>query len=130
VLYRKDAHIDSLINTLKPGYSLSELKKEHYNYTLAKHVKRSQNTEHIFRKEYQLIRKAEPIFQIPRLSNGRAQFYAPVKRLGNYIMDTKYFNITVIWLFTILLYLILYYRIIGLFAISFRKLFAYIRGQL
>lgn len=129
VLYRKDAQMDSLTNSLEPEYSLSELKNDYYNYTLAKHVKRSQSSEHIIRMDYQLIRKAEPIFQIPRQQNGRAPFYAPFKRLGNYIIDTRYFNVAIIWLFTFLLYLFLYYRIIDLFVRSLRSLYTYIRGK-
>ena len=38
----------------------------------------------------------------PTSSVGKAQFYAPVKILGNFKIDTKWFNVGVIWLFTIL----------------------------
>jgi len=54
-----------------------------------------------------LVRKATPIFQIPESAYGRAQFFAPVKRLGKRNMDTFWFNLAIIWLSTCVLYVTL-----------------------
>ena len=45
----------------------------------------------------------------PTSAAGRAHFYAPVKIIGNRSFDTLWFNILVIWIFSFILYLTLYY---------------------
>ncbi len=55
-----------------------------------------------------LVRKYEPVFMVPESKLGRAHLYAPSKRIGNWQIDTFWFNIMVIWFTTILLYLALY----------------------
>jgi ABC-type multidrug transport system ATPase subunit len=57
---------------------------------------------------------------------GRAHFYAPVKRIGNKEIDTYWFNIAVVWIGSILLYLALCFNllkrcIVWLGSIKFRK---------
>jgi hypothetical protein len=43
---------------------------------------------------------------------GRAQFYAPFKMLGNWKIDTLWFNMMVIWLMNILLFVTLYFNLL------------------
>ncbi len=56
-----------------------------------------------------LVRYYHPAFQIPASKFGRAQLYAPVKRIGNLEIDTKWFNVMVIWFSCLILYLTLYH---------------------
>ena len=51
-----------------------------------------------------LVRKVSPIYQQPASKMGRAQFFAPVKKLGNQSFDTFWFNLAIIWLSSALLY--------------------------
>ena len=48
----------------------------------------------------------------PTSKYGRAQVYAPCKLIGNKAIDTYWFNIIVLWLVTLVLYLILYYNVL------------------
>ena len=54
-----------------------------------------------------LIRKKDPIFMDPVSHDGRAHFYAPVKFIGPWQLDTFWFNFAVIWLMSLMLYLTL-----------------------
>lgn len=67
-----------------------------------------------------LVRNYNPAYLIPDSKIGRAHLYAPVKRLGNWEIDTLGFNVAVIWFTCLLLYLCLYYdslrKTLGLFA--------------
>ena len=46
---------------------------------------------------------------IPTSSFGRAQFYAPVKKIGDWEIDTFYFNLIFIWVLTGIAYILLYF---------------------
>jgi hypothetical protein len=70
-------------------------------------------------KDGKLIRKHEPAYMTPTSPFVRAQLYAPVKRLGNLEIDTVWFNIIFLWLYSALLYLVLYYDLL-------RKLLVYL----
>lgn len=59
-----------------------------------------------------IIQKYEPGYMNPVSKYGRAHFYAPYKMIGNLRIDTFWFNIIVIWIFTGILYLMLYFRIL------------------
>ena len=55
-----------------------------------------------------IIRKYRPVYHYPENNFGRAHFYAPVKKIGNFYM----FNVAVIWLMTCFLYFILIYNLV------------------
>jgi hypothetical protein len=60
-----------------------------------------------------LVQIIDPIFNNPELSTGlnyRAHFYAPNKSIFNRFFDTYVFNMAVIWFFTIILYITLYFE--------------------
>jgi len=58
-----------------------------------------------------IIQKYNPGYMKGTSKFGRAHFYAPVKLLGNFEIDTYWFNFSVIWIVTLLLYLVLYYNL-------------------
>ena len=71
---------------------------------------------------HQLYQKIDPIFMNPEKNgffNYRAHFYSPVKHMFNTYFDTYWFNMSMIWFFTLILYLTLYHeslkKLIGLF---------------
>jgi hypothetical protein len=92
--------------------SLLQLNMDYYNNSLANLVLNRSETDMIIEKNNKFMRKAEPIFMIPTSTTGRAHFYAPVKIIGISSFDTLWFNIFVIWIFSIILYLTLYYDLI------------------
>ncbi len=91
---------------------LLQLKMEYYNKSLDDLVNNKKMIARIIEKDGQLIRKYKPIYMVPTSQTGRAHFYAPVKRIGNISIDTLWFNIIVIWIYSCILYLILYFDLI------------------
>jgi len=65
---------------------------------------------------YRLVRKTEPIYQVPRSRIARAQLFAPVKQLGPLTFDTYWFNMLVIWISILVLYITLVYDVLHKFA--------------
>ena len=59
-----------------------------------------------------IIQKYEPGFMIPLSKYGRAHLYAPYKRVGNLKIDTFVFNVLLLWVISLILYLALYYNLL------------------
>ncbi len=59
-----------------------------------------------------LLMKYHPGYLKPSSKIGRAHYYAPVKKLGNLEIDTYKFNLIVIWIVSLLLYVALYYNLL------------------
>jgi ABC-type multidrug transport system ATPase subunit len=108
----KDNELKELNILLGSKESLLQLKMDYYNNSLADLVLNRREINKIIEKNNKLIRKDEPIYMIPTSSAGRAHFYAPMKIIGNRFFDTLWFNILVIWIFSFILYLTLYYDLI------------------
>lgn len=87
---------------------LEQLKNDHHNQKLEEHLKNSHELYKIRQVDDQLVRKTDYIYRAPESSIGRAHFYAPYKMIGNFSIDTLWFNAGVIWLFNVLLYLTLW----------------------
>jgi ABC-type multidrug transport system ATPase subunit len=59
-----------------------------------------------------IIQKYEPGYMIPVSKNGRTHFYAPYKQLGSLKIDTYWFDLIVLWIVTLGLYIALYYNLL------------------
>ena len=107
LVYRRDTVQSKLASVLGGSEYLVILKQVNHNDNLADLVLNRNELHKVIESKYKLIRKMEPIYQIPSSKNGRAHFYSAVKVLGQNHIDTIWFNITVIWIMTIFLYLAL-----------------------
>jgi len=65
-----------------------------------------------------IIPRADPGYTKATSKYGRAHFYAPYKFIGNWEIDTYWFNFIVIWLVSVIMYAALYFNLL-------RKLFTY-----
>jgi hypothetical protein len=95
------------------GYS--DFYRDNYNDFLATLVKKSSNQEKLYQNDSRLIQISDPVFKDPEgnhIASLRALFYTPYKYLFNYKVNTLWFNLGVIWLFTVILYVILYYNVV------------------
>jgi hypothetical protein len=101
---------------------LLRLRESDYNDRLADIVLNRLATSKIYESERKLIQKADPIFMPPGSKYGRAHFYAPYKLLGNLKIGTMIFNVAMIWLMTIALFVTLYYNVLKRFIIWLEKL--------
>lgn len=66
-----------------------------------------------------MVRKKQPIYNVPENHWGRAHFYAPYKRLAQLKMPTPLYNVIYIWIVTAIFYVTLYFDVL-------RKILAYI----
>ncbi|MEE4196733.1 MAG: ATP-binding cassette domain-containing protein [Bacteroidales bacterium] len=108
----KDEMISEQQKTPEDRKEFMRLKRENYNDNLAELVKNSNEINRIIEYNGELFQKIDPIFLDPPNKFIKAHFYAPRKQFfGNYY-DTFKVNIAVIWFMTILLFIVLYYRLL------------------
>jgi len=105
--YKKDYQYSRLVDSLGRD-GVYEFKQSYYNQALADLVLNRTEVNKMVQLDLQLIQKKDPIYMYPDSKFGRAHFYAPVKRIGNYYIDTYWFNLIIIWLGTSLLFLTLW----------------------
>jgi len=113
---KKDKIIDYLNRTQPDLYRLKQ--NMYHNENLSDYVKKVFEKNQILRYNNNLVQQYDPIYQDPRpdhLLSARAHFLAPRKHFLGHYFDTFWFNISVLWLFSIILYITLYYE-------SFKKL--------
>jgi hypothetical protein len=105
VLLSKDTIQMELIRQLGGRDELITLKQNHYNDNLADLVLNQNELHKVTESKHKLIRKMEPIYQIPLSRGGRAHFFSAVKVLGHYQIDAVWFNIIVLWIMSLILYI-------------------------
>ncbi len=92
-----------------------ELKDDYYNEAVSDIVKNRFERNRILEYKDHLIQHYHQIYHDPEphgLFSFRTHFFAPLKILNGKYYDTFWFNITVIWIMTIGLYLILYFELL------------------
>ena len=82
-------------------------KQRYYNENLADLVLNKSFENKILETDTKLIRKKDPVFMEPESKIGRAHFYAPVKNIFGWNIDTFWFNFGVLWMMSGVLYLAL-----------------------
>ncbi|MCX6305410.1 MAG: ATP-binding cassette domain-containing protein [Bacteroidetes bacterium] len=106
VTSRRDAAWEKLSTRLGSD-GVYQFKQAFYNENLADLVLNKGAENKIIEGQGRLIRKKDPIFMDPTSHDGNAHFYAPVKIVGQWKIDTFWFNFIVIWLMSFVLYLTL-----------------------
>ncbi|MCK5467946.1 MAG: ABC transporter, partial [Cyclobacteriaceae bacterium] len=104
-------------------YDLSDMKDNYYNESLADLVRNLTVKNRVIEFKGRLLQIVDPVFNEPKnpkhLLDYRTHFFAPKKHLFGSYFDTYWFNFTVIWAMTLLLYIALYFewlkKIIGSF---------------
>ncbi len=86
-----------------------------YNENLANIVMNNMATSKIYDAGDRFIQKADPVFMRPGSRAGRAHFFAPYKQIGDLKIGTLLFNMIVIWIMVVLLFVTLYYNVLKRF---------------
>ncbi len=86
---------------------LVDLKKDWTNDFLADLMMNRQEIDKIHTTSYGYVRLSDPIYRDPESQIGRAHFYSPVKKIGSLEIDTFWYNMIIIWAFSLLLYFVL-----------------------
>ena len=106
------------------GYSLNEYKNRYYNESLADLVKNVKEKDRILEFHGELIQLINPIFHDPKPAHAldyRTHFFAPEKNLFGAMVSTFWFDILVIWLMTVILYITLYFELLRKLVNSFDR---------
>jgi ABC-type multidrug transport system ATPase subunit len=89
-----------------------QLRNQNENETNSQLVKNVITQHRIIEHENELIQKIYPIYLVPEfpdhLMDFRVQFYQPSKHFAGILFNTLHFNISIIWLMTLLLFITLY----------------------
>jgi ABC transport system ATP-binding/permease protein len=96
-------------------YNLNDYKNKYYNEKLADLVKNVAEKDRIIEFDGKLIQQINPVFQAPDMDspfNYRAPFFSPEKNLFGAKVSTFWFDILVIWMMTIMLYVTLYFELL------------------
>lgn len=115
----------------KQGFSVQEDKNHYFNESLSDLVRNITAKERIIEYQGSLVQLINPIYQTPKpthILDYRAPFFVPEKSVMGVTLGTFAFNLLVIWGFSLLFYIALYFewvrKLVGLFDkfnISLRK---------
>lgn len=113
ISYQKDSITHSLISVLGDIDKYNEFKNENSVKSLSDLVLKRQSFKPFVKSNNKIIRKIEPVYQIPNSKIGRSHFFASEKKIGSMLVSTISFNIFILWLMTGVfgtLLIVLFYR--------------------
>jgi hypothetical protein len=109
---KKDKLIYGYENTF--NYDLNEMKDKHFNESLTDLVRNLNVKNRVIEFKGRLLQIVDPVFNEPKnpknLLDYRTHFFAPKKHFLGVYFDTYWFNISVIWIMTLILYITLYFE--------------------
>ncbi|MCA1760582.1 MAG: ABC transporter permease, partial [Bacteroidales bacterium] len=91
---------------------LEDFKDRHTNDKLEEITRDKYSADKIYITNNRIYQGDEPVYRKPVYKNGTAHFYSAYKYIGNVKFDTLLFNILVIWGFTFLLMVALYFDVL------------------
>ena len=89
-----------------------KLRDDYGNESLEEFVTNKNETKKTIDFKGEIIQKLDPIYMDPKYNFIKAHFYAPVKHIFGKDFDTYTVNVIVLWIMTIWLYFILYFRLL------------------
>jgi ABC-type multidrug transport system ATPase subunit len=107
------------------SYNLNDEKNHYYNESLADLVKNVSEKNRLIEYDGQLVQQVNPIYLDAQPSGPldyRAHFFAPKKNLFGAMVSTYWFDVLVIWIMSLFLYVTLYFEVVRRFVNSFEKI--------
>jgi hypothetical protein len=96
-------------------FKLGEYKDRYFNESLTDLVRNINTKDKIIEYDNKLLKQSDPIYTDPvnpgHIFDYRTHFFAPTKHFFGMLHDTFIFNIAVIWMMSLLLYIALYYEV-------------------
>lgn len=109
----KEKFLTANINANREKFQ--RIKDNYFNESIEDIVRKVFDKNKLLREENHLIQMVDPIYQKPEPSNFfdfRTRFFAPSKYFAGKYYETLWFNIAVVWVLTILLYVVLYFDLL------------------
>jgi ABC-type multidrug transport system ATPase subunit len=110
----KEQHVSTMLERWEGEENFKEMKRTYTNGKLEDLLANKHQIVSVWNNH--LIRKTAPIYQVPRSRIARAHLFSPLKRVGSFSFDTFWFNLAVIWLSAVILYVSLVYDLLRKFA--------------
>jgi hypothetical protein len=110
---KKSRLLDSLSKSLGKGV-LAGIRKNNFNQALENAVTNKNYPFPYSLVGKELIRTKDNIFQEPVSNFGRARLFCPMKQLNGQKTKTVWFNLSVMWMFTAVCYLLLLFDAVAL----------------
>jgi ABC-type multidrug transport system ATPase subunit len=104
---KRDSIYNGLVEKHSGADQIFALKRTYHNNALEDIVLKKNEIEKIVVGHTRHIRKFNPVYAMPTATNGRAQMFAPLKRVGSIKIDTLLFNILVLWVMSAVMYIAL-----------------------
>jgi ABC-type multidrug transport system ATPase subunit len=101
---QKDSITHILVSKLGGTDHYLDFKNQYYNNSLSDIVLKRKDLESFIKTDDEIIRRMEPVYQIPNSKFGRAHFLASSKTVINLTLSTFIFNMIAIWLMSVFLY--------------------------
>ncbi len=105
-------------------YSYNAYKDRYYNESLADLVTNIAEKDRVIEYDGSLVQQINPVFLDPIPSGPldyRAHFFAPRKNLFGALVNTYWFNVMIIWIMCVVLYVTLYFELLKKLVNSFDK---------
>jgi len=112
---KKQEKTDALTALLGGQKEFDTYRRSHQNEAISVLVKNQDEPFRIIESNGRLVQKIYPIYKEPdpnHFIDFDAQFYLPAKHFLSKSIDTFYFNLTVIWSMSLVLYITLYFDIL------------------
>lgn len=106
-------------------YNLNNYKNRYFNESLADIVTNVNEKNRLIEHDGKLVQQINPIYLDAQPSGPldyRAHFFAPKKNLFGVMVNTYWFNVLVIWLMSLCLYVALYFEALRKFVSLFEKI--------
>ena len=110
---KKEKFIEANIRANRERFE--RVKDDYFNESISDIVRQVFEKNKILRDGDKLVQMVDPIYQRPEPENAvdfRTHFFAPEKYMFGHFFDTLWFNIAVVWVLTIMLYVILYFDLL------------------
>ena len=110
----KNDLLKSLTATPEKEDALNELRRDYENEAISFMVKNTATEHRILEHNNHLIQKIYPVYMDPEYPDHaldfRAQFFQPNKHFAGNLYPTPVFNIVIIWVMTIIMFIALYFN--------------------
>jgi len=103
----KDLINKDLIDHLGGVKAYHDFRNQYDNKSLSDLMRNKSVLGKVAEKDGRMIRKYELAYMKPTSRFGRAHLYAPVKIIGRFEIDTLWYNVVAIWLYSLFFYLTL-----------------------
>jgi hypothetical protein len=108
----RDREYENLVDRLGGEDSFMDFRQRYHNKQLAMVVTNEKEILQYSVHDGEMIPLKDAIYRKPGEKSWRSHFYAPSKKLFSNSLDTFWFNLIVIWIFSILLFPVMYYDVI------------------